>query len=136
MNLDLSYFVGVDVEHIIAKKKGITSKRNVKPNKVIKSFKGRVTLKSTTKFVMHEYKVHVEHNGKIYKIENFKPIENNCLLFPTSINNMQNKPQYFSMLEDKFKDRIEVIDAFWSRYDFTKIPLIKEVLEDSVILEE
>lgn len=131
--IDLSYF---SADAIIQAEKKTPKIKNQKSKKIIKSFSTKKNKDFTTKFIMHDYHIHVQHEGTIYKIINFKEIENNCLLFPTPLNDRANEPRHFEMVMDKFHDRLEVINAFWSRYDFTKTPLIKEITEWGVILEE
>lgn len=131
--IDLSYF---SADAIIQVEKRKPQIKNQKSKNIIKSFSTKKNKDFTTKFVMHDYHIHVQHNGTIYKIINFKEIENDCLLFPTPLNDRADKPRHFKVVIEKFQDRLEVINAFWSRYDFTKTPLIKEITEWGIILEE
>lgn len=133
--MDFSYFTAIEIERSISKSSK-TRSANIKAKKIKGNSVKRVTSKSVNRFVMHKYEVHVEIEGVILPILNITPIENDCLVYPTPLNYMQDKPKQFNIVADKFKDRVELIKTFWSRYDFKKEPAIKEVTSDGVILEE
>ena len=136
MNIDLSYFTSDIITKAEKKLSGTKISKIKNPKKIIKANGKAITKKSKTRFVMDEYIVKVFHENKIYKILNNVPIENQCLVFPTPLNDRATKPQYFEFVSERFKDRVELISTFWSRYDFKKEPVIKSIDGDGVWLED
>jgi hypothetical protein len=136
--IDLSYFTPIEIEqHAI----GINKQRKntiayKSKNKPIKGNSSKTVTKKSNRFVMDNYEVKVSINDIIYPILNKEDIINDCLLYPTSLNYMHTNPKHFKIVEDLFKDRVELIKTFWSRYDFKKQPNIKEITSEGVILEE
>ena len=136
--IDLSYFTPIEIEQstigVNRQRKQTTSYKA--KNKPIKANSSKTVTKKSNRFVMDNYEVKVSIGDIIYPILNKENIINDCLLYPTSLNYMNTNPKHFKIVEELFKDRVELIKTFWSRYDFKKQPNIKEITSEGVILEE
>lgn len=119
--LDLSAFLPIKNE----------SPPPTEPKQIVnKQFK-KVPKKSKDKsnpyrFVIIEGIVHVQVEHLYYEIENYLHIEDKCWLYPTPANVIQKnrKPFVFSNLNE---ERIEILQKYWSRYNFDNKPNVLEI---------